>query len=67
MTNTIAAQQDTIEAVFGADYFYAEERGTRYLSERDFPIEDGATAEMTDADWEFLIEMTFIDPMERDF
>lgn len=67
MTNTIAAQQDTIEAVFGADYFMAEERGIRYLSERDFPIAEAVEAEVSDADWDFFAEAFYGDPMERDF
>lgn len=67
MSNTTIARQDTIEAVFGADYFMAEERGTRYLSERDFPIEDTTEVEVSDEDWAAFAEMTWADPMERDF
>jgi hypothetical protein len=61
-----AARQDDVEANIGTNWFEREQAGIRFLSERDFPITedvDGPTAE----DWDFFAEVTFVDPMERDF
>lgn len=65
-TNTVAAAQDTIEALFGTGWFESENFGDRFLSERDFSIEDETDAP-TDADWDFFAEVSFVDPAERDF
>jgi len=59
--------QDEVETVIGTDWFERENFGTRFLSERDFPLDvvdaDAPTAE----DWDFFYETTFVDPAEREW
>ena len=69
---SIAPESDIYAALDHADatmpgWWEASQRGDRFLSERDFPIADADDSEMTLTDWEFVAEMTWSDPADRDY
>lgn len=51
---------------FGADWEMREQHGVRFLSEWDFAPEDVDADAPTDADMQAWLEMSFVDPAERD-
>lgn len=51
---------------FGADWEMREDFGVRFLSERDFAPEDVDEEAVSDEDWQAFLEMSWVDPAERD-
>lgn len=69
--NAYLAQMDADAAA--VDYFDAllpgwedrERFGDTLLDERDFPLDDHEVGAVSDDDWAFFIESTYVDPFER--